>query len=58
MSETTPTDPGHVSATGDAWVDEAVGTLRAVEELSPRDQVAAFEQVHAALQERLTDSGS
>lgn len=42
--------------TGDAAVDEALRTLRGVEDRDLRSQVAAFEDVHRALQDRLADA--
>jgi hypothetical protein len=53
MSEPTPGTP-----TGDGAVDGAVAPLRHVGELPLRDQVAVFEAVHAALQERLAEPDS
>lgn len=53
-----PTGPGEdgVPLTGDAAVDEALRTLQGVEELDLRSQVAVFEDVHRALQDRLADA--
>lgn len=53
MSEPTP-----ATSTGDATVDEAVGRLRHVAELPLSEQVAVFEAVQAALQDRLSETGS
>jgi hypothetical protein len=53
MSEPTPGTP-----TGDEAVDAAVGRLRDVGELPLPEQVAVFEAVHAALQDRLAEPGS
>ena len=41
--------------TGDAAVDEALTRLAELEDLPVRDQVAVFDAVHAALQDRLAD---
>jgi len=42
--------------TGDAAVDEALRSLQGVEDHDLRTQVAAFEDVHGALQDRLADA--
>lgn len=52
-----PTPAGVLTApTGDAAVDEALGRLRDVGELDLRAQLATFEAVHEALQDRLADA--
>ncbi len=47
-------EPG--STTGDTVVDLALAPLADVTDIPVRDRVAVFEQVHAALQDRLADS--
>ncbi|QGQ19551.1 hypothetical protein GC089_10315 [Cellulomonas sp. JZ18] len=44
------------AATGDDAVDEALGRLREVQTLDLRAQLATFEAVHEALQDRLADA--
>lgn len=44
------------AATGDDAVDEALGRLRDVEALDLHAQLATFEAVHGALQDRLADA--
>ncbi|WP_309135611.1 hypothetical protein [Cellulomonas sp.] len=53
-----PPTPADVltAPTGDDAVDEALGRLRDVQELDLRGQLATFEAVHEALQDRLADS--
>jgi hypothetical protein len=50
-----PSQPSGGSATGDERVDEALVPLETVHELPVREQVAVFDAVHAALQDRLAD---
>jgi len=49
-------DAAYDAPTGDETVDGAVGRLRQVGELPLREQVAVFEAVHAALQDRLAET--
>ncbi|HEY0216918.1 MAG TPA: hypothetical protein VGC57_11045 [Cellulomonas sp.] len=45
-----------VEPTGDLAVDEALTRLTEVSELGLREQLAVFDAVHAALQDRLADA--
>lgn len=42
--------------TGDQAVDEAIVRLTEVTALTPREQLAVFDAVHTALQDRLADA--
>jgi len=45
-----------VEPTGDQAVDQAVARLTEVTELTLREQLAVFDAVHTALQDRLADA--
>lgn len=47
---------GAVEPTGDQAVDEAIVRLTEVTALTPREQLAVFDAVHTALQDRLADA--
>ncbi len=47
---------GAVEPTGDQAVDQAVVRLTEVTELTLREQLAVFDAVHTALQDRLADA--
>jgi len=56
VGDQVPASAGDAPLTGDDAVDEALRRLTGVEHQDLRAQVAVFEDVHGALQDRLADA--
>jgi hypothetical protein len=52
-----PRDGGEPVATGNAVVDEVLGSLEGLEDLPVAEHVAVFEAAHEALRATLADAG-